>query len=155
MGGKEASVLKLDMSKAYDKVEWFFLERVMTKMGFSDNWVRRIMSYITNVSFSFKINGKICGHVIPSRGLRQGDPISPYLFIICAQVFFRLIACGIERRTIHGIQIYRGALILSHLFFADDSILFAKASVQDYSMVFLLAKVSIIILDRRLRISLR
>ena len=105
------------MSNAYDRVEWCFLERFIIQMGFSDNWVCQIMSCITYVSFSFMINGKICGHVIPSRGLRQGDVISPYLFIICAEAFSRLITSGIERHTIHGIQICQGAPILSHLFF--------------------------------------
>ncbi|CAO2814312.1 unnamed protein product [Amaranthus hypochondriacus] len=134
-GGKDAFALKLDMSKTYDRVEWGFLERVMLKMGFNEAWVNRIMSCISSVSFSFKVNGKVCGDVVPSKGLRQGDPISPYLFIICAEAFSRLISVSIDKLKINGIRICRGAPILSHLFFAEDSFLFAKASVQECSTV--------------------
>lgn len=105
----------------------------MMKMGFSDGWVRRIMSCVTSVSFCFKINGRIHGNVVPTRGLRQGDPISPYLFILCADGFSSLITQAVHRRSIHGIQICRGAPSLSHLVFADDSILFARASVRECS----------------------
>lgn len=134
-GKNNAFALKLDMSKAYDRVEWVFLEKVMMRMGFRDNWIRRIMHCITSVSFSFKVNGKICGNVLPSRGLRQGDPISPYLFIMCADAFSRLITQSMSRGLIHGVKVCRGAPSLSHLFFADDSILFPRAAVQECSEV--------------------
>ncbi|CAO2821363.1 unnamed protein product [Amaranthus hypochondriacus] len=134
-GRNNAFALKLDMSKAYDRVEWSFLERVMLKFGFRDSWVRRIMSCITSVSFSFKINGGVFGNVIPSRGLRQGDPISPYLFILCVDAFSTLISQVVLRKSIHGVQVCRNASSLSHLFFADDSILFARATIQESSRV--------------------
>ena len=72
------------MSKGYDNIEWTFVEKVMLKMGFRDSWVNVIMSCLTSVSFPFKINGSKDGNVISSWGLRQGDPISLYLFILCA-----------------------------------------------------------------------
>ncbi|XP_021760199.1 uncharacterized protein LOC110725026 [Chenopodium quinoa] len=134
--GKDGTIaLKLDMRKAYDRVEWSFKERVMMKMGFYDGWVRRILECLSSVSFAFKINGKISGSVVPSWGLCRGDLISPYLFLIVADAFSTLLSKAASDRLIHGARICRGAPRVSHLFFADDRLLFAKATVSECSMI--------------------
>lgn len=77
--------LKIDISKAYDKLEWWFIQNMMVKFGFHEVWINRIMKFITTVSYSFLHNGHVFGNVAPQRVLRQEDPISPYIYILCVK----------------------------------------------------------------------
>jgi len=116
--------VKLDMTKAYDRVEWRFLEAVMIKMGFADRWVNLVMKCVTTVSYSVVVNGSPVGNIKPSRGIRQGDPISPYLFLICDEGLSALINRAEQASIISGVPTSPKGPEISHLFFADDSILF-------------------------------
>jgi hypothetical protein len=84
-GKSGVCAIKLDMTKAYDRVEWNYLWSIMTQMGFNDRWVNLIMRCVELVKLSVKINGHISESFSPSRGICQGGPMPPYLFLICVE----------------------------------------------------------------------
>ena len=130
--GKENYMsIKLDMSKAFDRVEWSFIKGVMEKLGFMEKWIDIIMNYVSSVSYSVLINGEAIGNISPSRGIKQGDPFSPYLFLLCAEGFSTLIHEAAMNQQINGISICRGYPLMTHLFFANDNLLFCKAKEQE------------------------
>jgi hypothetical protein len=127
-GKKGTMALKLDMSKAYDRIEWEFIRGVLEAMGFPQNLVNLILRCISTVSYQILVNGQPSKSFLPERGLRQGDPLSPYLFILCADVLSGLLSREVREKRIHGIKVARKAPELSHLLFADDSLLFIRAN---------------------------
>jgi hypothetical protein len=119
------------MAKAYDRVDWVFLEGVLAKLGFHSTWIQWVMACVTSVRFSIRFNGHMLDPFTPSRGIRQGDPLSPYLFLFVADGLSRLIRKEIESNTLREFHICRKAPGISHLLFADDCFLFFRAAENE------------------------
>ena len=105
--------IKLDTSKAYDKVEWPFLKLVMRRMGFKEKWISLVMTCVTTVSYSILnsysilINGEPKCMIRPSRGIRQGNPLSPFLFLLCTEVLNGLISQAARQGDIRNFSLCR------------------------------------------------
>ena len=127
--------LELDISKAYDRVEWNFLERAMLHLGFSGRFVATIMSCIKSASYSVLLNGVLGSTIKPSRGLRQGDPLSPYLFLVCAIGLQGLLHKAEADGSLRGVFICRNGPRVSHLFFADNSVLFCREKESECQVI--------------------
>ena len=108
--------IKLDMSKAYDRVEWVYLERLMEKMGFCARWIALMMSCVKTVSYSIMVNGEPTGMIYPKRGIRQGDPLSPFLFLLCTEGLHALIKHSARNGDIKGFSLCKRGPKLTHLF---------------------------------------
>lgn len=115
-GNKGELELKINISKVYDIVDWSFLEGVLSRMGFVERWIHRVMMCVTSTNYSVLVNADRVGPIHPGRGLRQGDSLSPYLFILVAEGMSALINRVMAMGDIHGVQICRGAPRVSHPF---------------------------------------
>ena len=123
--------IKLDMSKAYDRVEWDYLSSVMEKMGFNEHWIRLMMLCVKTVTYSILVNGEPKGMITPTRGIRQGDPLSPFLFLLCTEGLNGLINQAFQQGHIKGYALCRNSSKLTHLLFANDSLLFCRATIEE------------------------
>ncbi|KAG7616431.1 Endonuclease/exonuclease/phosphatase [Arabidopsis thaliana x Arabidopsis arenosa] len=119
--------VKTDMSKAYDRIEWEFIRLVMERMGFHPKWIGWIMQCISTVTYSFLLNNSAQGSIVPQRGIRQGDPLSPYLFILCSEVLSGLCSNAQVDGSLTGIRVALGCPRINHLLFADDTMFFCRS----------------------------
>lgn len=123
------------MSKAYDRVEWNFLRVVMSKLGSWDDWIDVVMACVSTISYSLLINGKPQEVFLSKKGLRQGYPLSPYLFLLCAKAFSSMIRKVELSGQLHGINVCPRVPRISHLFFAYNSIVFGRANQREIQVV--------------------
>ena len=120
--------LKLDMSKAYDSAEWSFLEMMMRKLGFTKRWIELMMVCVKTVTYFVLVNGVPNGMIFPTRGIHQGDPLSPFLFILCTEGLHAMISKVDKEGSIQSFSLYNRGQRLIHILFTDDRLLFCRAT---------------------------
>lgn len=134
-------MIKMDLQKAYDSIHWGFVEQLLRGFGFPDKFVGWIMCCMSTVSYYISLNGALLEPFAGKKGLRQGDPISPYLFVLCMEYLSRLM------HTVHKNPSFSyhprcSRLKITHLTFADDILFFSKGTLEsittllDYFEVF-------------------
>jgi len=116
-------ILELDLSKAFDKLNWMYIQKMLLDFGFSPIWVRWIHSLISSTFFSILFNGIPSRPFSPSRGIPQGDPLSPFLFVLMAEGLGHHITQARLAQHIKGLSIHNSPAI-THQQFVDDNMLF-------------------------------
>jgi hypothetical protein len=125
-------LIKIDLRKAFDSVQWFFLRHLLLLLSFPDRFVHLVMKCVETTSYSIAINEELYGFFPERNGVRQGDPLSPYLFITYMEYFSRMLKLTSQNSTFH-FHLKCGRLGISHLTFVDDILLVSrgdKSSVQ-------------------------
>ena len=126
----EASIFKIDFHKAFDSVSWEFLDWTLAQMNFPMKWRDWIRTCVSSASASILINGSPTPPIKLSRGLRQGDPLSPFLFTLIAEPLNLLIKKAVSLSLWDGIEVCRGGPKITHLQFADDTVIFCPPKME-------------------------
>eukprot|EP00253_Pinus_taeda_P026308 PITA_26308 len=128
---KAGMLMQLDLSKAFDKVNWNYLEVVLIAFGFDKKWNKWILALIKSSSFSILVNGSPSETFTPSRGIRQGDPLSPFLFVVLMEGFSRLIHKAKADGNIRGLRPLHSSPATTHQQFVDDTLLHGTPTVKE------------------------
>eukprot|EP00253_Pinus_taeda_P014954 PITA_14954 len=128
---QKGMMIKLDLSKAYDRLSWNYLEKVLESFCFSRRWINWIHSMISSPNFSILVNETPSKKFTASRGIRQGDPLSPFLFILTAEGLGRFIKKEREANRLKGLKLWGNNLPLNHQQFVDDIMLFGEPTVKE------------------------
>lgn len=134
-GGKGLMVFKIDLEKAYDRLSWNFIKETMEKVGLEAEWTRNIMVCVETSRLSILWAGEHSDYFVLGTGIRQGDSRSPYLFFICIERLNHMIDKEVREERWRGIRASRKGPILSHLFFANDMIIFFEADMERVDVV--------------------
>lgn len=126
---------KVDLSKAYDRLRWSFIEQVLYEAKFPSKLGKLIMNCITSISFQICFNGELTTSFKAQRGIRQGDPLSLYIFVLCMEKLSHLINSAVNMRYWKLVKASQSGPKISHLFFANDLRLFVEASKHQASIL--------------------
>ncbi|XP_048490060.1 uncharacterized protein LOC125492014 [Beta vulgaris subsp. vulgaris] len=126
--------IKVDLRKAYDSLSWSFIEELLCGLKFPKKFVDWLMQCITTTSYSLSINGSICGFFSGKRGIRQGDPISPLIFVLAMEYLTRLMK-KMSKRAEFKYHYRCESLKLTHIIFADDLMMFCKGDPHSVALI--------------------
>eukprot|EP00253_Pinus_taeda_P006274 PITA_06274 len=128
-------MLKLDLSKAYHRLRWKYVDAILQTFGFYSRWVKWVLSMVSTPNFSILLNGTPTAPFNASQGLRQGDPLSPFLFIIAAERLGRYIKKELRERNVKGLCLWGNGIPVTHQQFVDDIMIFCKVSLHEVQKV--------------------
>ena len=128
-------MIKIDLSKSYDRVSWTYLWVILAKMGFAGNFITWVMTSLSSVSFSLLINGVATTFFKAGGGLRQGFPLAPLLFLVMVEGLGRAILFAEAHETYHGLS-FGNDIVLTHVLFVDDIVMVNDGSEQSLSTLY-------------------
>lgn len=128
---KSCLIFKADFEKAYDSVRWKFLYEILGIMKFLARWIRWIKKCVETPMIFVLVNGSPTGEFKMRKGLRQGDPLAPFLFLVVAEGLAALMRSAVAKRRFEGTKVGASNLSVSCLQFADDTVFFGEASIQN------------------------
>jgi hypothetical protein len=129
--GKNCMIFKVDFEKAYDSVEWGFLEYMLRRFGFCEMWIGWMKACVFGGNLSVLVNGCPTGQIDIQRGLKQGDPLAPFLFLLVAEGFGGAMKRAVEINLFNGFYVTSDGPCISHLQYADDTLCISDASINN------------------------
>ncbi|CAL1406444.1 unnamed protein product [Linum trigynum] len=134
-GKKGGLIFKIDLEKAYDRLRWDFLRDTLKEIGLPSSWINCIMTCVEQNRMRILWNGELSQPFSPSRGVRQGDPLSPYLFMLCMERLSHKIDEAVDNGLWKAVKLTTNSPPLTHLFFANDLLLFAEAESRQIQVI--------------------
>jgi hypothetical protein len=129
--GKECIILKVDFEKAYDSVDWGFLEYMLRRLNFGEKWIGWMKACVFAGNLSVLVNGCPTKEINIKRGLKQEDPLAPFLFLLVAEGFAGLMRSAVEKDLFKGFSVGSEGLVISHLQYADDTLCIGEATTEN------------------------
>jgi hypothetical protein len=124
-------ILKLDLSKAFDKLSWQYMRISLLAFGFCNEWVNWILNLTSSSFFSILVNGTPSKTFSPSRGIHQGDPLSPFLFVIMVEGLSCYIKASILNGSLQGLSLHGIQPTVSHSQFVDDTMMMGSPTTKE------------------------